>query len=44
MATKKGHKIEMVCLECGKEFKKTITSVTADVRCPKCHGVDTEPK
>jgi DNA-directed RNA polymerase subunit RPC12/RpoP len=32
----------MVCIECGHKFKKKIGSKTFEVRCPKCHGVDTE--
>ena len=47
---KKGQKNEaksmstpMVCIECGKKFKKVIGPKTIEVRCPKCKGYDTEP-
>lgn len=41
---KRGVKIEMKCMECGYEFKKIVTLRTIEVKCPKCHGYDTEPK
>ena len=31
------------CLECGKTFKKKITKMTVEVKCPRCGGYDTEP-
>jgi Zn finger protein HypA/HybF involved in hydrogenase expression len=31
---------EVVCLECGKRFKKRITGF--EVKCPKCGSYDTE--
>jgi len=33
---------QMKCNECGKIFRKSIGARTYEVRCPKCHGVDTE--
>jgi Zn finger protein HypA/HybF involved in hydrogenase expression len=36
-------KTEMACNECGKKFKRTIKKNTYEIRCPKCHGYDTEP-
>lgn len=38
MATKKQHKIPVVCMECGKKFQTTKTIP----ECPKCGGVDVE--
>ena len=35
-------KTEMVCIECGHHFKKTITARTLEITCPKCQGVDVE--
>ena len=32
----------MVCHECGKKFKKKIGKGTAEVKCPKCGGYDTD--
>lgn len=32
----------MICLECGKRFKRRIGPRTFEVRCPKCHGYDTD--
>jgi len=34
-------KVEYECMECGKKFKKSVTS-TKEVRCPKCKSVDIE--
>lgn len=31
------------CNECGKRFKRTIGPRTYEIRCPGCHGYDTEP-
>jgi phage FluMu protein Com len=33
---------KMKCIECGASFKKKITQGTAEVKCPKCGGYDTE--
>ena len=35
-------KAQMICHECGKLFKKTITPRTYEVKCPKCGGYDTD--
>jgi Zn finger protein HypA/HybF involved in hydrogenase expression len=44
LSEKKGSEsTEMYCNECGKKFKKKITSKTVEVKCPKCGGYDTEP-
>lgn len=34
-------KSDIVCLECGKKFKKKITNFS-EIKCPKCGGYDTE--
>jgi len=34
--------VQMQCNECGKRFKKNITSSTVEVKCPACGGYDTE--
>ena len=31
------------CNECGKVFTRSIGARTTEAKCPKCHGVDTEP-
>jgi DNA-directed RNA polymerase subunit RPC12/RpoP len=36
-------KIRMLCVECGHRFVKKLGRNTYEVRCPKCHGYDTEP-
>lgn len=35
-------KTPMKCLECGHKFGKVIGKNTIEVRCPKCHGYDTD--
>ena len=35
---KRGRKVALACLECGKTFK----GCTSDPKCPKCGGVDVE--
>lgn len=35
-------KTEMECMECGKKFKKKLSSTTVEVKCPKCGGYDTD--
>jgi len=37
-------KTTLVCNECGKRFKRTIKANTVEIKCPKCHGYDTEPE
>jgi Zn finger protein HypA/HybF involved in hydrogenase expression len=37
-------RIIMICLECGREFKKTINKNTIEAKCPKCGGYDTDVK
>jgi len=37
-------KVKMVCMECGHKFTKNLSKNTYEVRCPKCHGYDTEPE
>jgi len=32
----------ILCVECGYEFRKIIRPSTFEIRCPKCHGYDTE--
>lgn len=32
----------IVCHECGHTFRKRIGRNTFEVRCPKCHGYDTD--
>jgi hypothetical protein len=39
---KKAETVQMICLECGHRFKKTIGPKTFEVRCPKCKGYDTD--
>lgn len=39
----RNHKSEIECNECGHKFKRTIRENTFEIRCPKCHGYDTEP-
>ena len=34
--------VQMQCNECGKRFKKNITSSTVEVKCPACGGYDTD--
>jgi len=34
-------KSDMVCRECGKKFKKKITSYS-EIKCPKCGSYDTD--
>ena len=43
LEAKKGVKMDFECMECGKKFSKSVKSTFADVRCPKCRGVDVEP-
>lgn len=33
---------KMICRECGHKFKKKIGFKTAEVKCPKCGGYDTD--
>ena len=35
-------KTRMLCVECGKTFSKKIGPKTYEVKCPKCHSIDTE--
>ena len=41
--TIKADKVAMVCVECGKLFKKVFGPTTFEVRCPGCGSYDTEP-
>lgn len=38
----KDEAVQMQCNECGKRFKKNITSSTVEVKCPACGGYDTD--
>jgi hypothetical protein len=38
----KDEAVQMQCNECGKRFKKNITSSTVEVQCPACGGYDTD--
>lgn len=33
---------KMECMECGHKFKKKLGKKTAEVKCPKCKGYDTD--
>jgi Zn finger protein HypA/HybF involved in hydrogenase expression len=33
---------DIVCLECGHHFKRTIQATTVEIKCPRCGGYDTE--
>ncbi len=35
-------KSNLICNECGHKFKKSISKSTAEIKCPKCKGVDVE--
>lgn len=39
---KASDKVRMECMECGHKFNKKIGPRTAEVRCPKCKGYDTD--
>jgi len=32
----------MICRECGRKFTRVLGRTTCEVRCPKCHGYDTD--
>ena len=40
---KASNRYPIKCMECGHKFTKAITARTYEIRCPKCHGYDTEP-
>lgn len=35
-------RIPITCLECGHRFSRAIGPRTFEIRCPKCHGYDTD--
>jgi len=37
-------RVPITCLECGHRFSRAIGPRTFEIRCPKCHGYDTEPR
>lgn len=42
--TTKTPKTTIECLECGRNFKRTITARTVEIKCPGCGGYDTTVK
>jgi len=35
--------VVIMCMECGKIFRKATGKYTYEVKCPYCHSFDTEP-
>jgi len=37
----KHEKVALICLECGKKFKRSAATVwDHEIECPRCHGLD----
>ena len=34
---------EIECMECDHKFFRKVRAGTTEIRCPKCHGFDTQP-
>jgi predicted Zn-ribbon and HTH transcriptional regulator len=41
-AARRARMVPMVCLECGRHFKKYVSKHAVEAKCPGCGGVDTE--